>query len=122
LAAAMSLQAVLCMQDSLSSAPEVYMRKHMPPVRSVSVMELSSEERAVDPDPAKTMPAPRMRPFNTSKMIKLVKLRVKTSDVEVALAINSMAVGTSADSSMALAPAKTAAITAVPYKYFILLC
>lgn len=69
--------------------------KHMPAVSSVSVTPVSSEERAVDPDPAKTMPKPKIRALRTIRMSKFVRFRVNTSEVEVALAKASMATGIS---------------------------
>ena len=94
-----SAQAVLWMQDSLDSSPEVYIKKHMPPVRSDWVMAgLCSDERAWPPTPPAKIPKPMMMALAIRRMIKLVMLRVKTSEVEEALARNSMAVETRGES------------------------
>jgi len=83
-----SSQAVLWIQLNFSSAPEVYMIKHIPPLRSDWEMDVSSEfDRAEDPTLKR--PNPKMMAFNTIRMSKLVKLRVRTSEVEEALAKNS---------------------------------
>jgi len=86
-----SSQAVLWMHWSFSSAPEVYMMKHMPPLRSACVTAVSSDERAWLLLPTLKRPKPKMMAFNTMRMSKLVKLSVSTSDVEDALAISSVA-------------------------------
>jgi len=82
-----SSQAVLWMQDNFSSAPEVYMMKHMPPLRSAWERLVSSALLAEDP--TLKSPKPKMRALRTIRMSKLVKLSVKTSEVEEARANNS---------------------------------
>ena len=93
-ATAGSLQAVFLMQFNLDSSPDMCIIKHMPPWRSVSENEgLSSADLAVPP--TEKRPNPKIRAFKTNKMSKLVKLSVRTSDVDDALAKNSRAVVTS---------------------------
>ena len=82
-----SSQAVLWIQLNFSSAPEVYMIKHMPPLRSAWEREVSSDERA--DEPTLKRPNPKMMAFNTIRMSKLVKLSVRTSEVEDARAKSS---------------------------------
>ena len=89
-----SLQAVLLMQFNLDSSPAMCIIKHMPPWRSASENDgLSSADLAVPP--TEKRPNPKIRAFKTNKMSKLVKLSVRTSDVDDALAKNSRAVVTS---------------------------
>ena len=67
----------------------------MPPVRSDWVMAgLLSDERAWPPTPPAKIPKPMMMALAIRRMIRLVMLRVKTSEVDEALARNSMAVET----------------------------
>lgn len=67
----------------------------MPPVRSDWVMAgLFSDERAWPPTPPAKIPKPMMMALAIRRMIRLVMLRVKTSEVDEALARNSMAVET----------------------------
>ena len=73
---------------------------------------LSSADLAVPP--TEKMPKPKIRAFKTNRMSKLVKLSVRTSEVDDALAKNSRAVVTSSFESSACALARAAAITAVP--------
>jgi len=87
-----SSQAVLWMQDNLSSEPAVYIMKHMPPERSAWVRAVSSADLAEDPTLKR--PNPKIRALRTMRMSKLVKLRVKTSEVLEALARNSDAIST----------------------------
>jgi len=82
-----SSQAVLWIQLNFSSAPEVYMMKHMPPLRSAWEREVSSLDLAEEPTLKR--PKPKMIAFNTIRMSKLVKLSVSTSEVEDALANSS---------------------------------
>ena len=72
------------MQSSFSSAPEVNMRKHIPPVRSAWVTIGLSADRPVPP--TENRPKPKMRALRTRRMRRFVRLRVRTSDVEEALA------------------------------------
>merc|ERR1719323_2393183 len=73
-----SSQAVLWMQDNLSSEPAVYIMKHMPPERSAWVRAVSSADLAEDPTLKRPNP----------------KIRVKTSEVLEALAKKSDAIST----------------------------
>ena len=82
-----SSQAVLWIQLNFSSAPEVYMIKHMPPLRSAWEREVSSDDLA--DEPTLKRPNPKMMAFNTIRMSKLVKLSVRTSEVEDARANSS---------------------------------
>jgi hypothetical protein len=63
------------------------MRKHMPPLKSAWVKEVSSAERA--DEPTLKRPNPKMMALRTMRMSKLVKLSVSTSEVEDALANSS---------------------------------
>jgi len=66
------------------------MMKHIPPVRSDCDREvLSSLERAEEPTLKR--PKPKIMAFNTIRISRLVRLRVRTSEVELALAISSVA-------------------------------
>ena len=77
--------------------------KHMPPVRSLWVMAglWCSAERAWPPIPPAKMPKPMMMALAMRRMMRLVMLRVRTSDVEDALARNSMAVETRGENDSA---------------------
>merc|ERR1712223_2298829 len=98
-ATAGSLQAVFLMQFNLDSSPDICIKKHMPPWRSVSENEgLSSADLAVPP--TEQRPKPKIRAFKTNKLSKLVKLSVSTSDVDDALAKNSKAVVTNSVSAI----------------------
>ena len=88
-----SSQAVLWMQDNLSSEPAVYMMKHMPPERSAWVRAVESSADLAE-EPTLKRPNPKMRALRTMRMSKLVKLRVKTSEVLEALAKKSDAIST----------------------------
>jgi len=78
--------------------------KHMPPVRSdLERGELRSEDRACPPIPPAKIPNPMMMALAIKRMMRLVMLRVSTSEVEEALARNSMAVETRGESDSALA-------------------
>merc|ERR1711997_1344963 len=80
-----SAQAVFLMQFNLDSSPAMCIIKHMPPWRSVSENEgLSSADLAVPP--TEKRPNPKIRAFKTNRMSKLVKLSVRTSEVDDALA------------------------------------
>ena len=101
-----SLQAVFLMQFNLDSSPAMCIIKHMPPWRSVSEKDgLSSADLAVPP--TEKRPNPKIRAFKTNKMSKLVKLSVRTSDVDDALAKNSRAVVTNSVSAIFSFYAKT---------------
>ena len=88
-----SAQACLWMQPNLDGSPAMCIMKHIPPWRSVCVkVGLSSADLAVPP--TEKRPKPKIRAFKTNKISKLVKLSVRTSDVDDALAKNSRAVVT----------------------------
>jgi len=59
---------------------------------------LFSDERAWPPTPPAKIPKPMMMALAMRRMIRLVMLRVKTSEVDEALARNSMAVETRGES------------------------
>jgi len=89
------------MQESFSSAPEVYIMKHIPPVKSVCEKYPASLDLALllPPLPMAT-PTPMMMALAINRMIRLVMFRVNTSEVEDALANNSMALVSKACSTM----------------------
>ena len=64
--------------------------KHMPPERSAWVRDVDSSADLAE-EPTLKRPNPKIRALRTTRMSKFVKLRVKTSEVEEALAINSEA-------------------------------
>ena len=66
------------------------MRKHMPPVNSD--WDTLGPSRDLPAPPTEKRPKPKMRALRTSRMRRLVRLRVSTSEVLEALAINSIAV------------------------------
>jgi len=71
------------MQLNFSSAPEAYRIKHIPPLRSDwETMEVSFADLAEKTEPTLKIPRPKMIPFSTIRIIKLVKLSVRTSEVE----------------------------------------
>ena len=70
------------MQLNFSSAPDVYRIKHIPPLRSdLETIEVSFVDLAVKTEPTLKIPMPKMIPFSRIRMIKLVKLSVRTSEV-----------------------------------------
>lgn len=75
--------------------------KQRPPFRSVVVMaELFSFDLACPPTPPAKIPKPMMIALAIRRMIRLVMLRVKTSEVDEALAKNCRAFSMSGDSDM----------------------
>lgn len=75
--------------------------KQRPPFRSVVVMaEFLSFDLACPPTPPAKMPKPMMMALAIRRMIRLVMLRVKTSEVEEALAKNCRAFSMSGESDM----------------------
>ena len=85
-----SSQAVLWMQLNFSSAPEAYRIKHIPPLRSdLETIEVSFVDLAEKTEPTLNIPMPKTMAFRRIRMIKLVKLSVRTSEVEDARAKSS---------------------------------
>ena len=64
--------------------------KHMPPERSAWVKDVDSSADLAE-EPTLKRPNPKIRALRTMRMSKFVKLRVKTSEVEEALARKSEA-------------------------------
>jgi len=81
------------MQDNLSSEPAVYIMKHIPPERSAWVRAVLSSADLAD-EPTEKRPKPKIKALRTIRMSKLVKFRVKTSEVLEALAKKSEAIST----------------------------
>merc|ERR1719288_377958 len=92
-------QAVLSMQDNFSSAPDMNIMKHIPPVISAGGTTDSSADLPVPP--TEKRPKPKMRALRTRRIRRFVRFNVRTSDVEEALARNSIAFATSGISSPA---------------------
>ena len=70
------------MQESFSSAPDMNIMKHMPPVMSAGVTATPSADLPVPP--TEKRPKPKMSALSTRRMRRLVRLRVRTSEVEEA--------------------------------------
>merc|ERR1719384_695180 len=102
-------QAARAMQLSFSSSPPVYSRKHMPPVRSDwETLVCWSPDLPVTPPPL-TRPNTMMATLRAMRMMRLVRLRLRTSLLVEALETTSRAVANSgAASSWAAARASMA--------------
>ena len=87
------------MQDNFSSAPDMNIMKHIPPVISAGVTTDSSADLPVPP--TEKRPKPKMRALRTRRIRRFVRFNVRTSDVEEALARNSIAFATRGISSPA---------------------
>jgi hypothetical protein len=75
--------------------------KHIPPVKSDLVIGVPrSADRACPPIPPAKIPNPMMMALAIKRMMRLVMLRVSTSEVEEALARNSRAVETRGEAAM----------------------